>query len=1291
MVSRVRTKNATIELAPRSASEDLGFGPLTRLNFFDGFLLRASHLEIEQGYGRALAHLAARAQGWGIVEGFDASSKGDAIAIGAGFAIDHDGRPLLLRRPATVDVDELLATRSTSEHEAVGVEIAADFERCDRKDRGPDAPASRDGLYRLCIGASERLCGQEDVMGALCDNACVKDWERPYIVEGVRAWLEPVEVSTAKSNAESLGVAHERSLVASAYFVAERARGGHLISAAGLASTTWCHGARAQTGGCVPLAIVSIRGRRVAFLDQWTARREHIEMPPKHYWALATRMRPYNLFLAEVLQFQCQLAGLLTTDDGGGANDPCAEERSLLAEARRWLADARTEYQRVVENRGRADALRMPGGLTKIDELERRIDGALLHRGAGRRRLLVDGGIVELPPAGYLPVDPTSAISVNEQVRRWMGEGVDLRFCRVRHDYVQHAFEEAQHMDRISLLQGLDDPSRRPEVDILVPDGEILRGGKDRTGAGFGVAALLLVDFPRGVQIQPHLPVEQLRKLARNSVASRGAARGVRTTEGGVRFVYAGAASRTEVQVGPNDGVAPLPAPAVRGRTMPLVLAELDNAVVGLAHAVHAVRSAAPPAPPVTTSKSARAERIQAVMKAAAATIGDRQNIPSAGAAFVEASADHDPLELEVSQRSRINVRALFGQPIRQFEIVELDLAAEATATQVTRGSAATRIAGTLRVWGTQEQHSGDGGHESNAFSETLAFELNAVPSRNEARIDASLDLSDVQRIQFTVLVSKSGPTTWTVRLLIVERTENAQTPVAFFETQLEHDDAALREGSAPRALASQAISLLEGVLPEPGFGDAARAFLFGGANEAVGDDLVLRATRDWVLFHRRRIIECAGTAAPVLERPDRRYQIFHITEQRAARLLGGAGDAPPDDIVAALRAAFVDGADVLAALRKAATPVAVAAYRDRSAQLTTNAATLTGDLASAGALDEIVFAVVASDGDVDGESLERQRMLELHVATSAASQRSADIHELWLEDVPLAFVSPETPGFQLLVTRAVARVECQSVFAISEVAFKRLEIAGIVKDRDAAALEDALARVDRIATAEFDEGTSVLRTPVPALTNAWAQFDPDNTIQRLRAVTLTRAEATSARSKDQAIAVEAALRGAQADDYDVASAVFGDALPGGCPSLHFILVGEPREPVAPEPNVREPVVVRVLRRAGDDRDDRLSANRPLGPDLVEAEIRVEADGLVRRADEAREVLTRIRTPNSTGARLVIPKDAPLPSMRVRDALLAELRATNVVPASMTELRVVTVDEIPDDLIEGANALLVLD
>src|SRR5438874_2080536 len=82
-------------------------------------------------------------------------------------------------------------------------------------------------------------------------------------------------------------------------------------------------------------------------------------------------------------------------------------------------------------------------------------------------RLLIEQGFVELPSAGYIPVQPGPSPTVNDQMRALFGEGVDVRVCIVRPDFVPHALEEAQHMERISLLHGLDQPGEKPRVDVL--------------------------------------------------------------------------------------------------------------------------------------------------------------------------------------------------------------------------------------------------------------------------------------------------------------------------------------------------------------------------------------------------------------------------------------------------------------------------------------------------------------------------------------------------------------------------------------------------------------------------------------------------------------------------------------------------------------------------------------------------------------------------------------------------------------------------------------------------------
>ncbi|MFZ5543136.1 MAG: hypothetical protein ACOZJZ_06235, partial [Pseudomonadota bacterium] len=88
-----------------------------------------------------------------------------------------------------------------------------------------------------------------------------------------------------------------------------------------------------------------------------------------------------------------------------------------------------------------------------------------------QQRMLLNAGFFELPPAGYLPVSLSS--DVQEQARRMFGEGVNLHFHAVRSDEIAHLVEQAQHMERISLTRGLDDPRQVEQVEIFVPDGQV--------------------------------------------------------------------------------------------------------------------------------------------------------------------------------------------------------------------------------------------------------------------------------------------------------------------------------------------------------------------------------------------------------------------------------------------------------------------------------------------------------------------------------------------------------------------------------------------------------------------------------------------------------------------------------------------------------------------------------------------------------------------------------------------------------------------------------------------------
>jgi hypothetical protein len=444
----------------------------------------------------------------GVAYGFNVTlgKKEDTLTLSPGLGIDPQGRVLYLPKSIDVGISDLLASMKgpggsvCPESSSVGDSPSAGFQPCDIAASAPStAPQADADLYLITLAATEGLCGTGEVFGRMCDATGVAPSDRPWRIEGILLGLVPLTPGPlVTSSAVSLTPAHLRSRVASAYFAAEQQAGGSLVSAAGLATGTWCLGATAVTGDAIFLGVLARSGGSTLFLDEWAARRERIETSAQRYWAGVIAMRPWNVFLAQVLQFQCQLAELLR---GGGISvaggtatlfrlSAALIERLERQAQPRAARPAGAEDEAVAVDEAQAEDEAEAGSAEAASgqapgESAQATDTALANALAGYRKdvadvlagriapssqVLIDGGIVELPPAGYLPVDLTSTTAIETQVSQLLGPGVDLRFCLMRHDEAGFQLIRGQHLDRISLLAGLDAPRQRPQVDILVPD-----------------------------------------------------------------------------------------------------------------------------------------------------------------------------------------------------------------------------------------------------------------------------------------------------------------------------------------------------------------------------------------------------------------------------------------------------------------------------------------------------------------------------------------------------------------------------------------------------------------------------------------------------------------------------------------------------------------------------------------------------------------------------------------------------------------------------------------------------
>ena len=173
--------------------------PLRRLNYFDGKFLRADDFNVEQAYLRQLVGLSNQGLGAGVVYGYDTvQGSGDTVQIGPGLAIDPSGKVLLLQQTVTQSVQALIdasAKLAAAPLDASGkpggfgdcVEVAAP---------PPPTVLQTGNLWVIAICAAEALCGQQDVYGIACQDACVSTSDRPYRLDGIVLRAIPLQLVT---------------------------------------------------------------------------------------------------------------------------------------------------------------------------------------------------------------------------------------------------------------------------------------------------------------------------------------------------------------------------------------------------------------------------------------------------------------------------------------------------------------------------------------------------------------------------------------------------------------------------------------------------------------------------------------------------------------------------------------------------------------------------------------------------------------------------------------------------------------------------------------------------------------------------------------------------------------------------------------------------------------------------------------------------------------------------------------------------------------------------------------
>lgn len=414
------------------------------LNPVDGLFLRADHLDAIQTYARSLTVALATATGPGVVHGLGVTldQKSGTIDVSPGLAITPHGQPLLLNSSVRIPLIGNLPPRP-----------------------------SPDGFWRVELHPARVTSGSAPVYGSLCNDGCADGAGatiQPWRDEGVEIRFEP----QVMPGLDSVRSPQRRNWLASQYFERERKAGGPWLTPAAqnqsvpdLLSDDWDNATPLAAEAGVPLALLQQVGKEASYiLDMWAARRLVDGPQASTAWRNRIAMRPWSVFLAQILQFQDELARLI------GVGEPDSRVRDRISKEHVLLLN---QFIKAAAPLRESATLRSVHVREGKEDFDKKYDVAKLileetsttysEAPASMSTL----GFLELPPAGYIPTaNPPRDKALEDELRSLLGQPVEFQFRYLRADQIADEVLAAQHRDRIP-LDPIGEPA--PTVDILVP------------------------------------------------------------------------------------------------------------------------------------------------------------------------------------------------------------------------------------------------------------------------------------------------------------------------------------------------------------------------------------------------------------------------------------------------------------------------------------------------------------------------------------------------------------------------------------------------------------------------------------------------------------------------------------------------------------------------------------------------------------------------------------------------------------------------------------------------------
>ncbi|MDR7081035.1 hypothetical protein J2X01_000304 [Arthrobacter ginsengisoli] len=382
------------------------------LHAADGLFLRAAHLEAIQEYARSLALSAGMAAGTGVVWGFPLRLLPDSLEVGPGLAIHPQGFALQSIEAATLDLEQL----------------------------------NNDGTSYWILEAepgAQLYEGSEPSYGNICQDSCpgatIQPWQQDTVLFRLRAetfpGLDDLDTDSARSRLASHYFERERRLLEP--WLTPRDSTGRVSP---LLTRSWAQGLPAKPDAKgVPLALLVKVGNEWV-LDVWAARRDIDGAVSSRALLSRLGMRPWNTFMAQILQFQAQLA---ETSLESSHTDEVSIKRAVevIGETIRRLGEERAEHL---------------------------LSGYLAGLREGPASTLDEAGFTELPPAGFI-ADPGQEGRSLQSLTAFFGGKVGLRLIRSSADAALSAVAEAQHLDRIPLNPRTENQAL---IDVYIPSVE---------------------------------------------------------------------------------------------------------------------------------------------------------------------------------------------------------------------------------------------------------------------------------------------------------------------------------------------------------------------------------------------------------------------------------------------------------------------------------------------------------------------------------------------------------------------------------------------------------------------------------------------------------------------------------------------------------------------------------------------------------------------------------------------------------------------------------------------------